>query len=579
MISQNDGTQWLSMDNTDFVSCISPLPPCFVSDDSEVETVVDSDSEESDVKFADNSISLRDQFFNALQDVFKKQDPTDQLFDIVFMVKNKEIYAHMLILRLCGATKLIKYIEENGTGDTVKKIDMNFVDGNQLTFDDLYIFTKSLYFNNVENDLTPSNVMLLSNLEIKHATLVQLLNQRIFKADAKTLFDKVFDWAKKNACVQKDDSKGTVYREVLGEALSLIPFNEMSQIQIFEVYDTGILTSTEILFYLRPIVTANDKTVTLLPSKIGFVENNSESTQKVASTTKIESIELLNRVTTSSETKNERSLKNEHKPLEKTNKFETLKPCAIPPFINKEMNGFNKRPPISAQPSFENGNEPVDIAKLIEQAEDIKYDLEKLSTVEKSIEEPEQYALLIKASREGRSGLEQILTKIDEAPVTPETVQEYRNRVVELAQFLLNLEDQLSHKLKKSADIHDKYKNAFEKTDDAKEVAEKVLHEINPPTTSLHHVQKTTKTILKDAEELGKTQISLPLAADLQTKCKELQAISENVNKKKLDFDMSESSGKRKPFNEDFSPPIGRNQRVSYEGPSSLLRSLNEDKW
>lgn len=189
-------------------------------------------------------------------------------------------------------------------------------------------------------------------------------------------------------------------------------------------------------------------------------------------------------------------------------------------------------PPISAQPSFENGDEPVDIAKLIEQAEDIKYNLEKLSTVDEAIEEPEQYALLIKASREGRSGLEQILTKIDEAPDTPETVQEYRNRVVDLVQSLLNLEDQLTHKLKRSADIHDKYKIALEKTNDAKEAAEEVLHEINPSTTSLHHVQNTIKTVLNDAEELGKTQINLPLAADLQTKCKELETISENVNKK-----------------------------------------------
>uniref|UniRef100_A0A914PI74 Uncharacterized protein n=1 Tax=Panagrolaimus davidi TaxID=227884 RepID=A0A914PI74_9BILA len=222
------------------------------------------------------------------------------------------------------------------------------------------------------------------------------------------------------------------------------------------------------------------------------------------------------------------SLKNKHKPLEKTDKLETSKRSTIPPFIKKETNGFNTRPPINAQPNSENSDEPVDIAKLIEQAEDIKYDLEKLSTVDESIEEPEQYALLIKALREARSGLEQILTKIDETPDTPETVQEYRNRVVELGQFLLNFEDQLTQKLKKSADIHDKYKNALEKTNDAKEAAEKVLHEINPSTTSLHQVQKTIKIILKDAEELGKTQISLPLAADLQTKCKELQAISEN---------------------------------------------------
>uniref|UniRef100_A0A914QNH7 BTB domain-containing protein n=1 Tax=Panagrolaimus davidi TaxID=227884 RepID=A0A914QNH7_9BILA len=357
MVSHNDGTQWLSMYKTDFASCnISPLSSSFgnASDDSEVETVVDSDCEERDVKFADNSITLRDQFFNALQDVFKKQDLNDPLFDIIFMVENKEIYAHMLILRLTGATKLIKYIEENASDKNNRKIDMNIVNGNQLTFDDLYIFVKSIYFNNVENNLTPSNVMLLSNLEIKHATLIQLLNQRIFKTDAKTLFDKVFDWAKKNACIQKDDSKGTIYREVLGEALSLIPFNEMSQIQIFEVYDTGILTSTEILFYLRPIVTANDKPVILLPPKTDFVEqNNSESTQKVANKITDKSIELLNRVTTSSEMKNERdtylhgSLKNEHKPLEKTDKLETLKPhvarwhAHIASFSDQELEKWN----------------------------------------------------------------------------------------------------------------------------------------------------------------------------------------------------------------------------------------------
>uniref|UniRef100_A0AC35GN21 BTB domain-containing protein n=1 Tax=Panagrolaimus sp. PS1159 TaxID=55785 RepID=A0AC35GN21_9BILA len=166
MVSHNDGTQWLSTCKTDFTSCISPLPSSFgnASDDSEVETVVDSDSGKSDVKFAENAILLNDQFFNALQDVFKKQDSTDSLFDVVFMVENKEIYAHMLILRLCGATKLIKYIEENASDKNIGKIDMNIVNGNQLTFDDLYIFTKSLYFNNVENDLTPSNVMLLYNL-------------------------------------------------------------------------------------------------------------------------------------------------------------------------------------------------------------------------------------------------------------------------------------------------------------------------------------------------------------------------------------------------------------------------------
>uniref|UniRef100_A0A914P8W0 BTB domain-containing protein n=1 Tax=Panagrolaimus davidi TaxID=227884 RepID=A0A914P8W0_9BILA len=167
MVSHNDGIQWLSTCKTDFASCnISPLPSSFgnASDDSEVETVVDSDSEESNLKFVENSLSLRDQFFNALQNVFKKQDSTDHLFDVIFMVENKEIYAHMLILRLCGATKLIKYIEENASDKNNKKVDMNIVDGNQLTFDDLYIFTKSLYFNNVENDLTATNVMLLSNL-------------------------------------------------------------------------------------------------------------------------------------------------------------------------------------------------------------------------------------------------------------------------------------------------------------------------------------------------------------------------------------------------------------------------------
>uniref|UniRef100_A0A914QI21 BTB domain-containing protein n=1 Tax=Panagrolaimus davidi TaxID=227884 RepID=A0A914QI21_9BILA len=166
MVSHNDGTQWLSTCKTDFASCNSPLPSSFgnASDDSEVETIIDSDSEETDVKFAENSIPLRDQFFNALQDVFKKQNPTDSLFDIIFVVENKEIYAHMLILRLSGATKLLQYISKNRIGETVKKIDMNVLQGIKLTFEDLYIFTKSLYFNNVENDLTATNVMLLYNL-------------------------------------------------------------------------------------------------------------------------------------------------------------------------------------------------------------------------------------------------------------------------------------------------------------------------------------------------------------------------------------------------------------------------------
>uniref|UniRef100_A0A914QYD0 BTB domain-containing protein n=1 Tax=Panagrolaimus davidi TaxID=227884 RepID=A0A914QYD0_9BILA len=165
-VSLGEETRWLSTNNADFAISNSPLPSSFgsASDVSEVETIIDSDSEATNKNVVKNSIPLRDQFFNALQDVFKKQDSTDQLFDIIFMVENKEIYAHMLILRLCGATKLIKYIEENALDKNNRKIEMNIVDGNQLTFDDLYIFVKSLYFNNVENNLTPSNVMLLSNL-------------------------------------------------------------------------------------------------------------------------------------------------------------------------------------------------------------------------------------------------------------------------------------------------------------------------------------------------------------------------------------------------------------------------------
>uniref|UniRef100_A0AC34F445 BTB domain-containing protein n=1 Tax=Panagrolaimus sp. ES5 TaxID=591445 RepID=A0AC34F445_9BILA len=291
-----EGTRWISTDNTDFGGSNSPLPSSFgsASDISEAGTVVDSDSGENNY----SSVTLRELFFDALQDIFKKQDPKNPLFDNIFLVENKEIYTHMLILHLCGAKKLIKYIEKNGSGDRVKKIDMNNIEGNHLTYDEMYIFTKSLYFNNVENDLTATNVMQLLSLGktfgvkslvndctiylnskkweddalvllekansfldveiiqkcleiiskttekylfspkflvIKHATLVQLLKQRIFKTDAKTLFDKVIDWATKNACVEKDDSIGSIYRETLGEALNLIPFEEMTPDQIFEI--------------------------------------------------------------------------------------------------------------------------------------------------------------------------------------------------------------------------------------------------------------------------------------------------------------------------------------------------------
>uniref|UniRef100_A0A914QIW6 BTB domain-containing protein n=1 Tax=Panagrolaimus davidi TaxID=227884 RepID=A0A914QIW6_9BILA len=229
-VSLGEGTQWLSMNNADFAISNSPLPSSFgsASDVSEVETIIDSDSEATNKNFADNSIPLKDQFFNALQDVFKKQDPTDSLFDIIFMVENKEIYAHMLILRLCGATKLIKYIEENASDKNNRKADMNIVDGNQLTFDDLYIFTKSLYFNNVENNLTPSNV---------------------------------FDWATKNAVHKNGDSLGSVYREILGEALKLIPFEEMNPNHIFEIEKTGILTPDEGMSYLKDILAKKEEKI------------------------------------------------------------------------------------------------------------------------------------------------------------------------------------------------------------------------------------------------------------------------------------------------------------------------------
>lgn len=189
-------------------------------------------------------------------------------------------------------------------------------------------------------------------------------------------------------------------------------------------------------------------------------------------------------------------------------------------------------PPVSTQPSFEFGEEPIDVAKLIEQAEDIKQSLEKLSAVDEAIEEPEQYGLLIKASREGRSGLEQLLTKIDETPETPEEIQEYRSRVVDLIQSLLNLEDNLNQKLKQSAEIHDKYRIALEKTNDAKEAAEEVLHEVNPSTASLHHVQDTITNILNETSQLENTQLSIPLATQLQEKRRKIQALSEDVNKK-----------------------------------------------
>uniref|UniRef100_A0A914R2L8 BTB domain-containing protein n=1 Tax=Panagrolaimus davidi TaxID=227884 RepID=A0A914R2L8_9BILA len=229
-VSLGEESRWLSMNKADFTIPNSPLPSSFgsASDVSEVETVVDSDSEGANKNVAENSLSLRDQFFNALQDVFKKQNPTDSLFDIIFMVENKEIYAHMLILRLCGATKLIKYIEENVLDKNNKKVDMNIVDGNQLTFDDLYIFVKSIYFNNVENDLTPSNV---------------------------------FDWATKNAIHKKGDSLGAVYREILGEALKLIPFEEMNPNHIFEIEKTGILTSDEGMSYLKDILAKKEEKI------------------------------------------------------------------------------------------------------------------------------------------------------------------------------------------------------------------------------------------------------------------------------------------------------------------------------
>lgn len=70
----------------------------------------------------------------------------------------------MLILYLRGATRLLDYVKLNGTGETIRSVDMNIGNENPVTYEELLIFTKSLYFNNVGADLTPINVMSILSL-------------------------------------------------------------------------------------------------------------------------------------------------------------------------------------------------------------------------------------------------------------------------------------------------------------------------------------------------------------------------------------------------------------------------------
>uniref|UniRef100_A0A914ZCU5 BTB domain-containing protein n=1 Tax=Panagrolaimus superbus TaxID=310955 RepID=A0A914ZCU5_9BILA len=241
---------------------------------------VESDDEKKEI--VKNSVTLREQFFESLQDIFKRQDPKDPLFDIVFLVEKKEIYAHMLIFRLNGAKKLLQYIEKNGTN--VKKVDMNVIDGKEVTHNGLYIFIKCLYFNNVENDLTPTNVMLLLCLAkfFGIQNLIEVcqiyLNGQKWKNGALILLEKaieflnaeivsrclnVIDWAKNNASLKNAESIGANCREILGEALTLIPFEEMNPDEIFEIEDMGILTAKEALTYLKKIHAKNKLPTTL----------------------------------------------------------------------------------------------------------------------------------------------------------------------------------------------------------------------------------------------------------------------------------------------------------------------------
>uniref|UniRef100_A0A7E4W4D8 Microtubule associated protein n=1 Tax=Panagrellus redivivus TaxID=6233 RepID=A0A7E4W4D8_PANRE len=192
-------------------------------------------------------------------------------------------------------------------------------------------------------------------------------------------------------------------------------------------------------------------------------------------------------------------------------------------------------PPISAQPSFDVSADVADIDQLIQQAEEIRSNLELLGETESVLQEPQQYDLLIRASREGRSGLEQILEKIDEVSDTPDNVKEYRNRVVDLIQSLLDLEDKLTVKQKESQDILDKYQNELQRIHDATDQAESTLKLETPSAVEIQQVSEAVNAALESSAPLAEpsgASVAQHLADDLVHGRDVLGLISQKLNEK-----------------------------------------------
>ena len=190
-------------------------------------------------------------------------------------------------------------------------------------------------------------------------------------------------------------------------------------------------------------------------------------------------------------------------------------------------------PPCSAQQSIDTEEETADIEKLIQQADGIKGSIEQLAAMDQALQEPEEYGLLIRASREGRSGLEQILQKIDEVEGTPDSVKDYRSRVVDVIQSLLNLEDQLKEKQQRSQAIQDKYRQSVDDLGKTNEMAEALLREESPSASQLSKAAAAVQDELSSTADLAdhpEKRVAGPLADDLDLGRKSLQVIAEKLD-------------------------------------------------